>query len=127
MKTCFKCKKDLPLIAFYKHKKMKDGYLNKCKECTKIDAKTHREENIDKVREYDRERGYRGTQRKAHNSARKIKVKQECFFCFSKENIEKHHPDYDNHEYVVPLCRTCHRKAHAIANIEDISQYLQEK
>lgn len=37
-KTCFKCGRSLPLSFFYKHPKMKDGYLNKCKDCLKKDA-----------------------------------------------------------------------------------------
>lgn len=39
MKICFKCKKNLPLTEYYKHKGMADGRLNKCKNCTKEDTK----------------------------------------------------------------------------------------
>ncbi|QHJ79198.1 MAG: hypothetical protein [Caudoviricetes sp.] len=56
MKKCFKCGIEKSLTEYYKHKQMLDGHLNKCKECTKSDAHKHREENIDKVRAYDRNR-----------------------------------------------------------------------
>lgn len=55
-KVCFKCGEMKPLLEYYKHKAMGDGHLNKCKVCTKIDANKHRSENLEKVREYDRNR-----------------------------------------------------------------------
>ncbi len=43
MKKCMKCNKNKVLDDFYKHKKMADGRLNKCKECTKSDVKINSE------------------------------------------------------------------------------------
>jgi len=56
MKVCFKCFAEKPLSDFYVHKAMADGHLNKCKDCTKKDVFRHRELNLEKVREYDRNR-----------------------------------------------------------------------
>jgi hypothetical protein len=44
MKKCFKCNKEKQYEDFYKHKGMSDGYLNKCKSCTKEDSKRQKSE-----------------------------------------------------------------------------------
>lgn len=55
-KRCFKCGKVKPLDEFYRHPKTKDGYLGKCKECTKKDVHIHRDKNPEKIKAYDRKR-----------------------------------------------------------------------
>lgn len=137
-KSCFKCKVVKPLSEFYKHSKMADGYLNKCKECAKVDANQHRAQNIDKVRQYDKERGKRPERikagveitriwraedkrrQKAHNMvSRSIKtgklIRQPCCRCGDAKTVA-HHEDYDKPLDVMWLCQVCHKQRHKEIN-----------
>lgn len=42
MKVCFKCGIEKEISDYYKHSQMLDGYLNKCKDCTKSDVKNNK-------------------------------------------------------------------------------------
>lgn len=131
MKVCFKCGAEKPHADFYKHAKMADGYLGKCKECTKTDVKLHRKEN-DSVREYDRKRGNRQTAEhtrkyraenpekyRAHNAVnnairgRRLFKPTECEHCKQTKRLEGHHDDYSKPLQVTWLCSLCHRRHHA--------------
>lgn len=45
LKTCTRCGIDQPLSHFYKHRDMKDGHLNQCKECSRIYTKNRYRNN----------------------------------------------------------------------------------
>jgi hypothetical protein len=141
MKTCFKCNVQKPLIEFYKHKGMADGFLNKCKSCTREDVIDNRNKNIEKYREYDRERAKNSERQQArieinrawrnedkrrakcHNAvARAIKsgelVRIPCVRCGDVNSLA-HHEDYDKPLEVIWFCQPCHKERH-----KEINQYF---
>ena len=138
-KTCFKCNTVKPLEEFYKHSKMADGHVNKCKECNKNDVTSNRNKNIEKVRAYDRERAKKPERIKAtaaitkawraedarrhvaHSCvARAIRsgelAVQPCCRCGEIKSLA-HHEDYDKPLEVMWLCQPCHKQRHKELNI----------
>lgn len=139
MKRCFKCLRELPLSAFYRHAMMADGHLNKCGDCSRADVKRHRLANLDKVRKYDRDRSAQPQRAqlrervtalwrqanpdgaKAHrvagNAVRDGKLLRlmECEGC-GRDSVplDKHHPDYSEPLFVIWLCKPCHAIADKI-------------
>ena len=129
-KQCFKCKKEKDLSEFYKHNQMKDGHLNKCKECNKIDAINTRNARIEHYREYDRKRGNRQDNQymaeyrekypnkyKAHtmvnNAIKSGKLFHEpCEVCNTVDNVHAHHDDYLRPLNIRWLCAAHHSQWH---------------
>ena len=141
-KKCFKCSRCLPVSMFYKNHRMADGYMGKCKDCTKADTSANRLKNLDYYREYDRERAknpgriasamaisnaWRKEDRRrasCHSKvARAIRFglleKQPCIICGS-ENAVAHHESYDRPLEVVWYCQPHHKARHKEMVLQDI-------
>ena len=143
-KICFKCKIEKIISDFYKGRAMKDGHLNKCIECSKLDALQHRNLNLGKIREYDRLRGKLEHRKKinventkksrlsiigytsSHSAvARALKkgslIKQACCMCNSIMSIA-HHDDYSKPLDVMWLCSVHHKSRHVYLKFLDSSK-----
>ena len=115
-KKCFKCGVVKELAEYYKHKKMGDGHLNKCKECTKKDVagriKCQKVENpywVEQERSRGREkyhRLYRGVRVESSSRAEtanrhlnkfpeKRNAKNKCQRMLSISGFHKHHWSYN--------------------------------
>ena len=92
-KKCFKCGKVKPLDEFYRHPQMKDGYLGKCKECTKKDIAEDRINNPEKLKARDKKRNglpHRVKARKKYaQSSRGKKVCNKAKKKWDKKNLLK--------------------------------------
>lgn len=131
-KICFKCNVKKPLDFFYAHPAMKDGHLNKCKECNKKDVSKNYETNksVEGFIEKERKRGrnkyhrlYVGTGKAKPESNKryfeKYPEKQRANSASSSilkpfEGAEKHHWSYNKEHYkdVIFLTKKHHNKAH---------------
>lgn len=135
MKTCFKCKRELPLSEFYKHPATRDKRLNKCKDCAKRDTRVFRKDH-DHVRVNDTERyhnqpgrkeqfegnceSWRKRNPKAHEAHKLVQdavrtgklVRQTCEVCNAPKAIA-HHDDYDKPLDVRWLCKLHHNRFHS--------------
>lgn len=139
MKKCFKCGTEKPLDDFYVHPQMGDKHLNKCKECTKLDATRTRRANEDYYRAYDtaraklphrlllsakirdRNRSKPGVM-SAHNAvARALKSgvlkRKPCEMCGRENDVLAHHDDYTMPLAVMWLCPVHHASRHSFLSV----------
>jgi len=134
MKECFKCHVVKPVEDFYKHPKMGDGRLGKCKECAKADVHKNYRTNKKHYVEYERIRTSQ-PERKKHVSLYQKKMtrlnpeKKECrrltYKAIKNGRLTKlpcevcgdsksqaHHVTYDDPFNIRWLCFKHHRKLH---------------
>jgi hypothetical protein len=135
MKTCFKCGVEKPLTEYYKHPRMGDGHLNKCKECTKSDSqKTYekitstpelaiKERARQRLKEHNRRLQGKTKKYKYHKAKRPANiimgnavrkgtlVKKPCEVCGANKS-HGHHEDYDRPLDVIWLCPRHHSDRH---------------
>lgn len=133
-KECFKCHRTLDITEFYAHPKMKDGHLNKCKDCTKKDVSERYRLVFEDRAEYEKKRNKTKKRKeqvrlytkrarekspekyRAHNlvaSAIKrglLAKPSVCSICGKAGIIHAHHEDYEKPLDIVWVCARCHRK-----------------
>lgn len=138
MKQCFICLEYKPLDDFHKHPRMKDGHINKCKECTKAYSRQHRRDNQGYYLPYDKKRNKEPERqvkvRRRHDENKKQwpekyrarsavtnavrdrrLVKEPCSVCGDKKS-QGHHEDYSKPLDVIWYCVTHHAARHAELN-----------
>lgn len=130
-KVCFKCGRELPLSEFYKHHKMADGHLNKCKECTRKDVKENYLDNskdpayMEKERERGREKyarlGYRGRVSDEQKLKRRLypglRSAKQMLGLKIPRTEELHHWNYNLIRNVIRMPRSLHSRIHSVISL----------
>ena len=113
-KTCKVCLVTKPLSEFYKHPRMADGHLGKCKECQKAASTKARNAALEVTKKWKAEDSRR---MKCHSAVARALRKgliepAPCAVCGSEKSVA-HHEDYDKPLDVIWLCQAHHKQLHA--------------
>lgn len=133
MKECFKCHRLLSIDMFYEHPKMRDGHLNKCKDCTKRDSNINYEKHCYDESWMEKER-CRGREKFKKYRYRYPKSYQTNKIILSRRYIERrgydlsgkviHHWNYNLPYSVFVMSPRAHRRIHIHLHTS-VENYLQ--
>ena len=129
-KVCISCGKEKELSDYYAHPQMKDGHLNKCKECVKTSVRIRngekskdmewRRKERERGREKYRRLGYRVKKRKhdeMSNVSRYFRA-----LGLTLQGCELHHWNYNFLKDVIALPISVHRKLHTLLKFDEESK-----
>lgn len=144
MKICFRFGISKSVTDYYRHARMADGYLGKCKDCTKRDVALLRVFNpeIHKQRDLDRNRTQKRIDQRREYLRRhrakyphKARARAAVSFALRAGNLERrpcrecgielvqaHHEDYSRPLDIVWLCEFHHKQRHR--ELEDQGVFL---
>ena len=135
-KVCFKCGINKPLSEYYKHSRMGDGHLGKCKSCTRSDSSKRDKqirstpEGVESERMRHRDKYHRLGYNEKHRPTPEMKKEavskyrekypEKYHAKISSEHIktdvglEKHHWSYNKEHYkdILFLSKSDHATAH---------------
>ena len=98
--------------------KNREKILSKKREYSKNYAKQHPEKSRIRRNQY-RQRNPEKTKTQRIAQAN-ISLANSCVKCGSKENLERHHPDYSKPLEIITLCHTCHGLIHRKTEVQFI-------
>ena len=148
-KICFKCGQEKFLSAYYKHERMGDGHLNKCKDCTKKDVKERESDLLkipewhEKEKERQREKYHRLDYKEKHKQSteyrkdvgdryrekypEKVRAKTKSCKMECPDGKEKHHWSYNEgfEKDVIFLSNKDHNIAHRFLSYNE-TLYIYE-
>jgi hypothetical protein len=140
-KICKECGIEKDISCFYKHKEMKDGYLNKCKDCCNNQVKNNYQKNKDnpdyikkeRVRcrekyrrlganwKIDKENRKKASKIYSNKFPEKRKAVIATQYLERKEGYELHHWSYNNEHFldIIELSLSDHDQLHLHLNYDE--------